>query len=102
MAHYTGKGWHFQHTRHSNARKYGKAGGNYKGEVWLKAREKFGGKDMGEYWKKYKSLIEARKEILLWNSLTPNDQLKVKKVVFEKPKGLIKTPYEGIYKERKK
>lgn len=29
MTHYTGKGWHFQHTRHSNARKYGKAGGVY-------------------------------------------------------------------------
>jgi hypothetical protein len=29
MAQYSGKGWHFQTTRHSNARKYGKAGGVY-------------------------------------------------------------------------
>jgi hypothetical protein len=29
MAKYSGSGWHFQHTRHSNARKYGKAGGRY-------------------------------------------------------------------------
>lgn len=29
MARYSGKGWHFQHTRHSNARKYGHAGGTY-------------------------------------------------------------------------
>lgn len=29
MAKYSGSGWHFQHTRHSNARKYGKAGGTY-------------------------------------------------------------------------
>jgi hypothetical protein len=29
MAKYNGSGWHFQHTRHSNARKYGKAGGTY-------------------------------------------------------------------------
>lgn len=25
MAHYTGKGWHFQSKRHSNARRYGRA-----------------------------------------------------------------------------
>lgn len=29
MAKYKGSGWHFQTTRHSNARKYGKAGGSY-------------------------------------------------------------------------
>ena len=29
MSKYSGKGWHFQSTRHSNARKYGKAGGKY-------------------------------------------------------------------------
>lgn len=29
MAKYSGSGWHFQTTRHSNARKYGKAGGKY-------------------------------------------------------------------------
>jgi hypothetical protein len=29
MAKYSGSGWHFQYTRHSNARKYGKAGGKY-------------------------------------------------------------------------
>jgi len=29
MARYSGSGWHLQHTRHSNARKYGKAGGTY-------------------------------------------------------------------------
>ena len=29
MSKYSGKGWHFQHVRHSNARKYGKAGGKY-------------------------------------------------------------------------
>ena len=31
MAKYSGSGWHFQTTRHSNARKYGKAGGSYAG-----------------------------------------------------------------------
>lgn len=31
MSKYSGSGWHFQHTRHSNARKYGKAGGTYLG-----------------------------------------------------------------------
>jgi hypothetical protein len=29
MAKYSGSGWHFQSVRHSNARKYGKAGGTY-------------------------------------------------------------------------
>ena len=29
MARYNGSGWHNQHTRHSNARKYGRAGGVY-------------------------------------------------------------------------
>jgi hypothetical protein len=29
MAKYSGSGWHHQSTRHSNARKYGKAGGKY-------------------------------------------------------------------------
>ena len=29
MAKYSGSGWHFQSIRHSNARKYGKAGGTY-------------------------------------------------------------------------
>ena len=29
MSKYSSQGWHFQHTRHSNARKYGKAGGTY-------------------------------------------------------------------------
>lgn len=29
MAKYNGSGWHFQSVRHSNARKYGKAGGKY-------------------------------------------------------------------------
>jgi len=29
MTKYSGQGWHFQHTRHSNARKYGRAGGSY-------------------------------------------------------------------------
>jgi hypothetical protein len=29
MTKYSGSGWHFQHIRHSNARKYGKAGGIY-------------------------------------------------------------------------
>lgn len=31
MARYSGSGWHFQSVRHSNARKYGKAGGKYAG-----------------------------------------------------------------------
>jgi hypothetical protein len=31
MAKYSGSGWHFQSVRHSNARKYGKAGGTYSG-----------------------------------------------------------------------
>jgi hypothetical protein len=31
MTRYSGKGWHFQHVRHSNAKKYGKAGGKYAG-----------------------------------------------------------------------
>lgn len=30
MARYSGKGWHFQSVRHSNARKTGRAGGTYK------------------------------------------------------------------------
>jgi hypothetical protein len=38
MTRYSGKGWHFQHIRHSNARKYGRAGGQYtkyqKGVGW--------------------------------------------------------------------
>ena len=29
MSKYSGSGWHFQHIRHSNARKYGRAGGVY-------------------------------------------------------------------------
>ena len=29
MSKYSGKGWHYQSVRHSNARKYGKAGGKY-------------------------------------------------------------------------
>jgi hypothetical protein len=29
MSKYSGQGWHFQTTRHSNARKYGRAGGKY-------------------------------------------------------------------------
>ena len=36
MTRYSGKGWHFQHVRHSNARKYGKAGGTYSQIVWKK------------------------------------------------------------------
>ena len=31
MTKYSGSGWHFQHVRHSNAKKYGKAGGKYAG-----------------------------------------------------------------------
>lgn len=34
MAKYSGKGWHFQSTRHSNARKYGKAGGKYRTPIY--------------------------------------------------------------------
>ena len=32
MTKYSGSGWHFQHVRHSNARKYGRAGGTYAGK----------------------------------------------------------------------
>ena len=35
MAKYNGMGWHFQSIRHSNARKYGKAGGKYKNQYEL-------------------------------------------------------------------
>jgi len=33
MAKYNGSGWHFQSIRHSNARKYGKAGGKYASRI---------------------------------------------------------------------
>jgi len=34
MAQYKGMGWHRQSIRHSNARKYGRAGGKYKGQFY--------------------------------------------------------------------
>jgi len=40
MAKYSGKGWHFQSNRHSNARKYGRAGGKYRLSVQDKKLKK--------------------------------------------------------------
>ena len=41
MAKYSGSGWHFQSIRHSNARKYGKAGGKYAPEIKFKGRHTY-------------------------------------------------------------
>jgi len=39
MTRYKGSGWHYQHIRHSNARKYGKAGGQYATHITMKHSE---------------------------------------------------------------
>lgn len=43
MARYSGSGWHKQSTRHSNARKYGRAGGKYSNErtQWYTSRPEY-------------------------------------------------------------
>ena len=42
MTRYSGKGWHFQHVRHSNARKYGRAGGKYaSNKKWIVTAQAF-------------------------------------------------------------
>ena len=51
MAKYNSQGWHYQSTRHSNARKYGKAGGTYaRHREFLKENPKFTRLDMIYKW----------------------------------------------------
>ena len=51
MARYNSQGWHYQSTRHSNARKYGRAGGKYaRTREFLKGNPKFTRIDMMFKW----------------------------------------------------
>ena len=68
--------------------------------VWIKFKEKFHGKKY-VFWKKKKSVSEAREEAKSWNRFdNPMEHLSVVKSTQERPKGLRKTKHRGIYKRR--
>jgi lipopolysaccharide biosynthesis glycosyltransferase len=69
--------------------------------IWVKAKEKFHGKDMGTFWKTYKSETEAKVFARQWNSLNSRDHITVLKLSKTKPTGLRPTKYKTIYKEVK-
>jgi len=59
MAKYNGSGWHFQSIRHSNARKYGKAGGTY--AVYKKDKYGLNAEKIGEFNNKAPLVFSTKK-----------------------------------------
>ena len=76
MAKYSGSGWHHQSVRHSNARKYGHAGGKYK----LKKVKSF-------YWSTLD--VDNEEDARLLAKYNPEQQ-KAQRLA-EKIKGIVKT-----------
>jgi|LGVF01.2.fsa_nt_gb hypothetical protein len=69
--------------------------------VYVEFKEKFHGKLMkGTHLRKYKSKMDAKREVARWNALNPRrDKIIVKKIHESKPKGFRKTKYPNIWKK---
>jgi hypothetical protein len=86
MAKYSGSGWHFQSVRHSNARKYGRAGGTYAKVVYDPANHN-AWVDLGENVKEKKRFINLFS--MNWSERpTNNKEIKAKASRVAKERGI--------------